>query len=114
MLLKINKKKLELVEPSNLFERFKILKFYLKPLDFGVVFKKRFIISTYYLCQKVDIVLADKDNNIIKVLPSVKSEKWIRRRRKTYYVYYLPEGTVKGIDQSKPLKFIKNKEEKSK
>ena len=79
---------------TKFWPKFKSLKFHLTPLDFGICYPRRKLITTYFLCQQVDIVFADKDNIVLKILPAVHTERLLFRKRKTYYTYYLPVGAA--------------------
>ena len=70
-------------------------KFYLEKIDYGIRIKKKHY-NTYFFCQKVDICVTDKNDNIIKLYQNVRSEK-IKFFFKAKYIYYLPLGTVKYL-----------------
>jgi len=92
--------------------KFKSLKFYLKPLDFGICYPKRKIVSTYFLCQQVDIIFTDKDNVILKICDGVYSERFVFKKRKTYYTYYLPVGASEYLNVGDKLNLVPDKKKK--
>lgn len=96
MYLKINNKKIEIKECKTLKEKWKSLRFILVTIDYGIKIANQRIWSTYYFCQRVDILITDKEEKIIKKIENVKSEKrkilW-----KKYNIYYLPLNTVKHL-----------------
>ena len=47
------------------------------------------MINTYFFCQKLDIVVTDKENNILAIYPNLETEKFIRPRLKAYYIYFI-------------------------
>lgn len=108
MYIKVNNKKLEIKDCTTFKDRFKSLKFYLEELDFGIRMPKKKRISTYFFCQNVDICVTDKNNNIIGLFENVKSEKR-RIMFKAYYIYYLPLGTCKYLENEKQLIPIEKK-----
>ena len=55
---------------------------------------------------KLDIVVTDKENNILAIYPNLETEKFIRPRIKAYYIYLLPEGSSKGIEEYDKLRII--------
>ena len=96
MYLKCQNKKIEIKECKTIKEKLKSLRFVLVPIDYGIKIADQRIWSTYYFCQKVDILITNKDEKIIKIIENVKSEKrkilW-----KKYNIYYLPLNTVKHL-----------------
>lgn len=101
MYLKIKNKKIDIKEPDNIKDQFKSFKFYLGKIDFGIKLKKKSV-NTYLFCQRVDVCVVDKDNNIIKLFNNLKSEKF-RYFVKAKYVYYLPLETVKHLKLGEEL-----------
>jgi len=107
MYLKIKNKKLEIVELTKFWERFKGLKFNLKKLDYVVKFPHKKFVSTDFICQNLDIVLTDKNEKIIKIYIDFPTEKYIFPKRKVYNVYFLPLGTAKDLNIGENLNIIK-------
>lgn len=91
MNIKINNVKYEVVEFSSRWDKFKSLKFMLEPLDKIIMMKKKSL-STYFFCQRVDVIMTDNENNILYIYNFFKSEKFIFWKRKVSYVYLLPNG----------------------
>lgn len=101
MYIMVKNKKIEIQELNTFKERFKSLKFYLEPLNFGIKIKNKKLASTYFFCQRVDICFTDKNNNIIALYENIKSEKRLLNIH-AYNIYYLPLGTCKNLkDQDK-------------
>ena len=105
--------KLPIKTVTKFWQRFKILKIHLTPLDFGVCFPKRKLVTTYFLCQKVDIIFADKDNIILKILPAVHTEQLVFKKKKTYYTYYLPVGAAEFLTVGEKLILKEDKKKKA-
>lgn len=112
MYIKFKKKKIEIIELKSLWEKFRGLKFVLEPIDYGVKFSNKKFVSTYFLCQKVDVVLTDKDEKILYLYESVKSEKYILPKPKVNNVYFLPLGTIRLLEVGKKLELIDNDKKK--
>ncbi len=106
MYLKCQNKNIEIKECKTIKEKLKSLRFVLVPIDYGIKIANQRIWSTYYFCQKVDILITNKDEKIIKIIENVKSEKrkilW-----KKYNIYYLPLNTVKYLKIGDTLKLKK-------
>lgn len=109
MYLQVKRKKIKLIELTKFWDRFKGLKFVLKPIDYGIKFPKKKFVTTNFLCQKIDIVLTDKEDNILYMYENMKTEKYIFPKRKVYNVYFLPLNTVKNLEINSKLKIVKPK-----
>lgn len=112
MYLQIKRRKIKVIELTKFWERFKGLKFVFEPLDYAIKFPKKKFVTTNFLCQKIDIVLTDKEDNILFVFENMKTEKYIFPKRKVYNTYFLPLNTAKDLTLNTKLKIIKTKKEK--
>ena len=102
MYIKVKNKKLEIYDCVTFIDRFKSLKFILEPIDYGIRLPKKKKISTYFFCQRVDICVTNKNDEIIGIFENVKSEKK-KIMFKAYNIYYLPLGTCKYLEKEKYL-----------
>ena len=107
MYIKINKKKIQIQELDTFRKRFRSLKFVFEPINYGIMIKKRMTASTYFFCQRVDILFVNKNNKIIKIARNVKTEKRIRKF-KTRYIYYLPLNSTKELNIGDIIELKKN------
>ena len=107
MYLQVKNKKIKIIELTGFWNRFKGLKFVLEPIDYGIKFSKKKFVTTNFLCQKIDIVLTDKEDNILYMYKKMNTEKYIFPKRKVYNVYFLPLNTVKNLKLNTKLKIIK-------
>ena len=117
MYLQVKRKKIKLIELTKFWDRFKGLKFVFEPLNYAIRFPKKKFVTTNFLCQKIDIVLTDKEDNILYMYENMKTEKYIFPKRKVYNVYFLPLNTVKNLTKNTKLKVVltkKNKPENNK
>lgn len=112
MYLQVKRKKIKIIELKGFWNRFKGLKFALEPIDYGIKFSKKKFVTTNFLCQKIDIVLTDKEDNILYMYEKMNTEKYIFPKRKVYNVYFLPLNTVKDLKLNTKLKIIKTEKEK--
>ncbi len=94
MYLKCDNKKIPIKEYNTIKEKIKSLKFVLKPLDYGIKIPNKRIWNTYFFCQKVDILITDKEEKIIKKIENTRSEK-LGLLGKKRNIYYLPQNTIK-------------------
>lgn len=106
MYLKVNNKKLYIREMTKFFDRLIGLRFYFRTLDFAMKYSKKKRINTYFFFQKVDVILTDKEENIIRLIESCPTEKKIRKKRKVYNIYFVPLGTVKNLKVGDKLNIV--------
>lgn len=109
MYLKIDNKKIKLLELTTFWDRFKGLKFVLEPINYGIKFPKKRFVTTNFLCQKIDIILTDKEDTILYIYENMKTEKYIFPKKKVYNVYFLPLNTAKHLTVNTKLKIINHK-----
>lgn len=111
MYIKINNKKVKLIEANTFFQRLKGLKFVLGPLDYGVRFPNKKSSNTNFLFEKIDVILTDKDEKILFLFENVGTERKIRRRKNVYNTYFVPVKTVKDLKVGDTLALIIEKED---
>lgn len=112
MYLQVKRKKIKLIELTKFWDRFKGLKFILEPINYGLRFPKKRFVTTNFLCQRIDIVLTDKEDNILYIYENMKTEKYIFPKKKVYNVYFLPLNTVKDLEPNTKLKIVQTQKEK--
>ena len=108
MYLKCGRKNVNVVVLESFFERLKGLKFYLEQFNYIIKFPKKKFISTYFMCQNVDIVITDKDDKVVKVYEKVKPEKIIFPKRYGYNVYFMPLGFGEKFKHNEKIKLKEN------
>lgn len=97
MYIKINDKKIKVHTLTKFWPRLKSYRFYLEPIKDGLCYPKKRCFNTYLFCQRVDIIMTDKENKIMYIYNHIKSEKIIFYKRKVYYTYILPVNTTKKL-----------------
>ena len=107
MYLKINKKKYKIVELTKFWERFKGLKFNLEKIDYIIKFPHKRFVSTDFICQRIDVILTDKEDKILRIYRDFPSEKYIFPKKKVYNVYFLPVNLSNNFQIDEKLKIIK-------
>ena len=71
----LDKEKIEIKTLTKFKDRLKSFRFYLKDINYGLCFPKKKMLNTYFFCQRVDIIVTDKENNILAVYHDLKTEK---------------------------------------
>ena len=102
----LNKEKIEIKTLTKFKDRFKSFRFYLKDIDHGLCFHKKKMLNTYFFCQKVDIIVTDKENNILAIYHDLKTEKFIRPRLKAYYIYVLKKDKALNLKEKDKLRIV--------
>ena len=107
MYVKIDKKKFEINELNTFWEKFKSLKFVLEPMQDYVILMKKKSLSTYMYCQRVDVVMTDDDDVVLKVYQQFPSERIILPKRKVKKTYLFPAGSTKDLKLGDKLEIKK-------
>ena len=92
MYIKCNNTKIYFNDEKSFFKRFKGFMFRLEPITVGKRFPKCKSIHTYFMFQKIDIIMTDKDNKILYMYPNFGTERIIFPKKKVYYTYEFPVG----------------------
>ena len=108
MYVVIGKKKIKVEECKGFLNRLKGFMFKLDPIKEGLRFSKCSSIHTYFLFQNIDVIMTDKEHNIIKLYPNLMSERIILPKRKVYYTYELPVGSIQNLKIKDKLKVIED------
>lgn len=109
MKLIINGNKLDIIEKNDFLNKLKGIKFILEPIKDAYRFKSHYA-NTYFLFQRVDIIMTNEKNEILYIYKNCKTEKLIFPKINVKYVYFLPLGTTKDLEINQELKIINEKE----
>ena len=93
MYLICNNKKIEIEDCTTFKKRLIGFMFRKKEIKKGKRFPKCNSIHTFFMFQKIDIIMTDKNNKIIKMYPNLKNNRMIIPKKSVYYTYELPLGT---------------------
>ena len=66
-----------------------------KNISYGLLFKNCRSIHTFFMKDKIDVILTDKEDNIIKTYKNLEKNKIIIGSKKVKNIYELPKGTIK-------------------
>lgn len=84
----------EVKEASGFFGKLVGLMFK-KNIKHALLFKNCRSIHTFFMMEAIDVVVTNKDDEIIKTYKNVKPFRILVAPRKTKNVYELPKGTLK-------------------
>jgi len=81
--------KLKLKICNNFFNRFIGLMFK-KDFNYGLCFPKCNSIHTFFMKEEIDVIMTDKNYNILYVFKNFKPNKIILPKKNVYYTFELP------------------------
>ena len=94
-----NSKKIK--EAKTFFQKLKGLMFK-KNFDYILKFKTNGI-HTFFMKTKIDVVLTDKNGNILYIYKSLKPNRIILPKKHVTYTYEMPEGFVQNLEDKKNI-----------
>jgi hypothetical protein len=106
MCLVINNKKIKINKKKNFFDRLKGYMFVFEPIKEGLLFEKCRSIHTFFMYQKIDVIMTDKDNKIIKLYKNLDTEKIVWPQKKGYKVFELPNNSIENLKVGDTIKII--------
>lgn len=112
MYIKINKTKIPIEIKTTLMDRIKSFRFKLDEINYGLCFPKKRKINTYFYCQKVDIIMTDKDNKILNIFLGVNPEEKVKGNKKVYFTYVFPQNVLNQYEIDDKFDVILNKNDK--
>ena len=87
------KKMIDLKIYKNFWNRFKGFMFK-KNIDFCICFPHCNSIHTFFMFNKIDVIMTDKDYNILYIYKNLKPFKVILPKKNIYYTFELPTSTL--------------------
>ena len=58
--------------------------------NYGLCFKRCNSIHTFFMREKIDVIMTDKNNKVLYVYNNLKKYRIILPKRKVYYTYEIP------------------------
>ena len=84
-------KEIDLIECKTFFKRFLGFMFK-KNINYALVFNNCNSIHTFFMKEKIDVIMCDKDDNILYFYKNLKKNKIILPKKKVYKVYETPDN----------------------
>ena len=81
--------KLEIKVYNNIYNRFKGFMFK-KNINYGLCFPKCNSIHTFFMKEYIDVIMTDKNYNILYTFKNLKPNKIILPKKNVYYTFELP------------------------
>ena len=91
----IGKKKFNLHNCCTFSSRFMGLMF-VKDFNYCLKFEKCNSIHTFFMKTDIDVIMTDKDNNVLYLFKCLKPWKVIPPKKGVYSTYEFPAGSIKG------------------
>lgn len=90
-----NKDKIEIDYCNTFLSRLIGFMFKIKKIKSGKCFPKCNSIHTFFMFQKIDVIMTNKDNKIMAMYQNLKPFKIILPKKDVYYTYELPINNCK-------------------
>ena len=87
-------KKIKIKECKNIFNRFLGLMFK-KNINYGLCFPKCSSIHTFFMFNKIDVIMTDENYNILYIFSNLKPNKIILPKKGVYYTFEIPINKFK-------------------
>jgi len=97
MKLNIKKLKINIIECITFKDRLVGFMFKKDIITHGLLFKKCNSIHTFFMFQPIDIIMTDKENNIVYKKEALEPNHIIRSIKGAYSTYELPIGSINKI-----------------
>lgn len=75
-----------------------------KDIKEGIVLVRCNSIHTFFMRQNIDVVMTDKNYKILYIYKNLKKNKIIWPKKKVYYTFELPKGTIHDLKINTYLK----------
>ena len=75
-----------------------------KNIKSGILLVKCNSIHTFFMKDKIDVIMTDKNYKILHIYTSLPKNKIIFPKKNVYYIFELPKNTVKNIKINTKLK----------
>lgn len=85
---------IKIEEANSFMSRLKGLMFKKKKIDYGLLLRNTNGIHTFFMFQSIDVVLLDKDFNVIYSISDVKPWRVILPKKHVKHTLELPSGTI--------------------
>lgn len=99
----INNNKYNIKMCNNFLKKLKGMMFIRKKLPYGFCFKNCSSIHTFFMFQNIDVIMCDKNNNILYKYKNIKPNKIILPKKNVYYIYEFSTNII-DIDNITKIK----------
>lgn len=93
MYINDGKNKLKLIMAKSYFKRLKGFMFK-KNIDYAICFPKCNSIHTFFMKEKIDVYMTDKDNKVLYIYKNLKKNRIILPKKGVYKIFELPVDKI--------------------
>ena len=93
MKLKINNKNINIINCTSFLSRFKGFMM-VKKANYALLFKKCNSIHTFFMKMNIDVIMCDKNYNILYIYNNLKPNKIILPKKNVSIVIEIPSGII--------------------
>lgn len=95
--------KIKVYEAKTFKQRFFGLMFK-KNINYCLLFKKCNSIHTFFMKEKIDVVMTDKNNKVLYIKKNMKKNRIILPKKGVYNTYEFPNNFIKDLEINETLK----------
>lgn len=85
---------IKIIEAKSFYMKLMGIMFKRKTIDYGILFYKVKEIHTFFCFQEIDIIMLDKNFNVVQIYNNIKPNKIIKGEKNVYYTLELPSGFI--------------------
>lgn len=99
-IMKLNVKQFDIpiIECKSFKTRLIGFMFRIKKINHGLLFKNCDSIHTFFMFQPIDVIMTDRNDNILYMYKSLKPNRIIVPKKNVYNTYELPINCIKNIE----------------
>ncbi|MBQ7136553.1 MAG: DUF192 domain-containing protein [Bacilli bacterium] len=75
-----------------------------KNINHALLFKNCNGIHTFFMKEEIDVILTDKENNVLYLYPNLGKNKVILPKKNVYNTYELPKGSINKLKTNDKIK----------
>lgn len=75
-----------------------------KNINYCLLFKKCNSIHTFFMKEKIDVVMTDKNNKVLYIKKNMKKNRIILPKKGVYNTYEFPNNFIKDLEINETLK----------
>jgi uncharacterized membrane protein (UPF0127 family) len=100
MKLNVNSLNIKIIDCNTIFKRAFGFMFKKEKINYGLLFNKCNSIHTFFMYQPIDVIMTDKNDNILFTYENLTRNKIILPKKNVYKTYEFPIGTIKKIESN--------------
>jgi len=78
-----------------------------KNIKKGIIFPKCNSIHTFFMKEKIDVIMTNRNNEILYLFPNLKKWRIILPKKDVFYTYELPANSIKNLELGQKMTILK-------